>query len=374
LAIAVLPFILWQIERKSLFWSSIGIAFLIISHNSLAVLFLGLMLSYIILDLYVSKNKNELFKKYFLMVILSLGLSAFFWIPAFFELQYTVFSQTQVSEWSNYFASINLIGVSTLFVLFITVLFIVNSIIKVKKHRLTLLLFIVGLVSVFFSSSLSASFWNILPVSFIQFPFRFLSLSIVSVSFLAACIVSASPKKLKIPITILSLIILMLSAKPFLTPSEFFDKGEGFYATNMDTTTVKNEYMPKWVKQKPVERFAEKVEVVSGDGEVKSLSYNSKKVTFNVDTGSVIRVRVNTVYYPGWDAIVNNQKVEVDYTNKKGVMEFKLPKGENKVEVKFSETPLRLFADSISVISILFLIFYRIISTRTSHIKVKVSS
>jgi len=364
LAIGILPFILWQIERKSFFWVSIGIAFLIISHNTLAVLFSGLIILYMSLNIYISKEKKELLKKFLLIMMFGLGISSFFWIPAFFELQYTVFSQTQISEWSNYFADINLIGFSIIFVLFLTVVFMVTSIIKVKKHRLTLVFFIVGLVSVFFSSSLSTSLWNILPVSFIQFPFRMLSLTIVSVSFLAACIVSSSPKKLKIPIAVISLIILTFSAKPFLTPSEFFDKGEGFYSTNMDTTTVKNEYMPKWVKQKPIERFAEKVEVVSGDGEVKNLSYNSKRVTFNLDAGSVIRVRVNTVYYPGWDAIVNNQKVEVDYTNEKGVIELMIPKGESNIELKFSETPLRLFADLLSIISILFLVFFGSISRK----------
>ena len=364
LSLAVLPFILWQIERRSLFWSAISIAFLIISHNTLAVLFLPIIIIYKLIDLLLKKNKKYVILNTLYLILISLGLSAFFWIPAFLELQYTIFSQTQISEWGSYFADINLIGFSTIFVLSLTAVFMVSSIIKVKKHRLTLLLLIVGLVSVFFSSSLSTTLWNILPVSFIQFPFRFLSLSIVSVSFLIACVIYVSPSKLKIPIAVLSLIILVLSAKPFLTPSEFFDKGEGFYSTNMDTTTVKNEYMPKWVKQKPIERFAEKVEVVSGDGEVKNLSYNSKRVTFNLDAGSVIRVRVNTVYYPGWDAIVNNQKVEVDYTNEKGVIELMIPKGESNIELKFSETPLRLFADLLSIISILFLVFFGSISRK----------
>ncbi|OGH30686.1 MAG: hypothetical protein A3B41_00085 [Candidatus Levybacteria bacterium RIFCSPLOWO2_01_FULL_37_26] len=373
LSLAVLPFILWQIERRSLFWSAISIAFLIISHNTLAVLFLPIIIIYKLIDLLLKKNKKYVILNTLYLILISLGLSAFFWIPAFLELQYTIFSQTQISEWGSYFADINLIGFSTIFVLSLTAVFMVSSIIKVKKHRLTLLLLIVGLVSVFFSSSLSTTLWNILPVSFIQFPFRFLSLSIVSVSFLIACVIYVSPSKLKIPIAVLSLIILVLSAKPFLTPSEFFDKGEGFYSTNMDTTTVKNEYMPKWVEQKPIERFKEKVEIVGGAGTVSNVYYNSKMISFNVSSSDNTKVRINTIYYTGWKALAyapschpersegsldcEGRELTIDYQNEKGLMELEVPKGNNKVKLNFSETPLRLFADLVSLFSFIALIF-----------------
>ncbi|MEK7517831.1 MAG: 6-pyruvoyl-tetrahydropterin synthase-related protein [Patescibacteria group bacterium] len=375
LALAVLPFILWQIERKSLFWSAISIAFLIISHNTLAVLFLGLIIVYMGLDIYISKYKKEQLKKFLLMIMFGLGISAFFWIPAFFELQYTVFSQTQVSEWGAYFADTSLVGFSIIFIILLTTIFFATSRIRIQKHRLTLLLFIISIVSVFFASSPSYHLWNILPVSFIQFPFRFLSLAIACISFLAACIISTSSKNLKIPVAVLSLIILMFSAKPFLTPSDFFDKGEGIYATNMDTTTVKNEYMPKWVKEKPIERFKEKVEIVEGVGKVETVSYNSKKITFDVLSKENMKVRVNTIYYPGWNAKFypsrchpeldsgsndndcKGKELSIDYQNNKGVMELQMPKGESRVELKFSETPLRLTSNIISFLSLLAILF-----------------
>jgi len=425
LALAIMPFILWQIERKSFFWSSMGIGFLIVSHNTLALLFLPILFIYAILRYRLS----ALLKIYWYIgiFVVGLGLSAFFWLPAFFELQYTVFSQTQVSSVNSYFASIDLIGFSTIFVLFLTALFIITSIIKIQKHRLTALLLVIGLISVFFATSPSAPLWNILPVSFIQFPFRFLSLTIVCVAFLAAAVINAlnhrhsgersdsripnghkrfwasqndSLKRLVLG-TIL-IVLLAVSSFKYLRPSEFFDKGEGFYSTNMDTTTVKNEYMPKWIKQKPVGRFKEKVEVAEGVGSVNNLVYNSKKITFDVFAEENTKVRVNTVYYPGWNGLVypsschpeasaegsreilrnasndndcEGKELAIDYQNEKGVMELEVPKGENKIELNFSETPLRLFADLLSIISILFLVSYGSISRKgQGHIKVKVSS
>lgn len=358
LSLAVMPFVLWQIERKSLFWTALGIAFLIISHNTLAILFLGLILIYLSLDIYVSKDKRNLLRKYLLMPIFGLGISSFFWIPAFFELKYTVFSQTQVSEWSKYFSNLSLIGISTFFVFVLTIIFFIMGIIKLSKHRLTGIFLAIGILSLFFASSFSSPLWNVLPVSFIQFPFRFLSLTIVSISFLAACVISTAPNRLKIPITVLSLIILTLSAKPFLTPSEFFDKGEGFYATNMDTTTVKNEYMQKWVKEKPIERFKEKVEIVEGIGSVNNLVYNSKKIVFNADVQDNIRVRINTIYYPGWRLMVDDNDTAISYANEQGVMEILVPKGNHLVQARFEETSLRLASDIISVLSIFVLLLF----------------
>lgn len=353
LAIAIVPFVLWQLERKSFFWGSIGIALLILSHNTLALLFLGLVLVYINLDIYISKDKRNLLSRYLLILMFGFGVSSFFWLPAFLELPYTVFSQTQISEWDKYFASIELIGVSTIFVLLLTAFFFVTSKIQIQKHRLTVLLFVVGLISVFFASPVSTPLWKILPVSFIQFPFRFLSLAIVSISFLAACIVYTSPKKLKIPITVLSLIILMFSAKPNLAPSEFFDKGDLYYATNEDSTTVKNEYLPIWVKNNPKSHFKEKVEIISGT--ISDLKVRPNSINFVASSAENTQTTINTIYFPGWKVNVDDNSSEINYKDS-GLIKFNLLAGTHKIVAYFSETPVRITSNAISAVSLLILL------------------
>lgn len=345
LALSILPFVLWQIERKSLFWSSMGIAFLILSHNTLALLFLPIVIFYILL------NSQ-------LLTLLGLGISAFFWIPAVVELRHTNFFQTQISDFRNYFADTDLIGISSFLVLILSFL-LFYKVQPLKRLNLPAKLFtfflIIAILSILLSSSLSAPLWEILPVSFVQFPFRFLSLAIFCASFLLAYSLSVLPKRLKTITGFLILISTINFSQPFLTPSQFFDKGEGFYATNEGTTTVQDEYMPKWVKVKPTNHLQNKIEVLKGDIAINNLSHNSKKIMFDTSSATGGKLQVNTIYYPGWKAFINGNETVIDYSNKRGLTELSIPKGKNSVVVTFTETPLRLVSDIVSILSLLLL-------------------
>jgi len=367
LALAVIPFILWQIERKSLFFSSLGIAFLILSHNTLALLFLPLITVYaIIVRANDSESRTRKFTyRNFLSLIFGIGISSFFWIPAIFELQYTRFSQTQVSDFRNYFADIGLIGVSTVVVLALSMFFFykVQPWKRLNLHvnlheKLFVFFLIIGVVSALFSLDISKSLWNFLPSSFIQFPFRLLSYLILSVSFLSAYIIYQLKGNLRYFVSIFFISILAFSAFSYIKPSEFFDKPEGFYATNEGTTTVQDEYLPKWIKQKPAEHFKEKVEIISGKGSIENLVYNSKKMSFSTQLSVDSKVIINTIYYPGWKAYVDGNQSNIKYNNNQGIMELSAPNGNHIIKLSFSETPLRLFADITSILSFIILVFY----------------
>lgn len=353
LALAVVPFILWQIERNSFFWITIGIAFLILAHNILAVLFLFFIIVYLVFNVLISSNKNILIYYYTSILVLALGLSSFFWLPAVFDLQYTVFQKVSVSDYSKYFADANLIGFSTLFIfLSITALFLLKEI-KISKHRLIVLLFVIGLISVFFATSFSSQLWKVLPVFFMQFPFRVLSITILCTAFLASYAISVLTNKGKIILGLIFLAFAIFSAKSYIIPSRFFDKGEGFYATNEGTTTVQDEYMPKWVEEKPKEHFKEKV---TGTAEISNLVYNSRRILFNISSSEDSQVSINTVYFPGFKAFIDEKATAINYNNRRGVINLKVSKGKHTVKLLFSETPFRLFTDFITIISFILLL------------------
>lgn len=356
LALGIVPFILWQIERRSFVWGSVGIFFLILSHNTLAVLFLIFIALYAILDIYVSKNRN--LKSYYgFIAVIGLGLSSFFSIPAVFDLQYTVFSKTQVSDWSKYFSDFTQIGFSTL-IIFLTFIFLVGiKKIDIKKHRLTLLMFAVGAVSIFLSTSVSSNLWKILPSSFVQFPFRFLSVAILATAFLSGSLISQFKNKLQIGVLIVFLVLVFFSSKNFLTPNISQNYPDSFYSTNQDSTTVKNEYMPRWVEQVPNKMASQVAEVLSGESKLKNLVSKGTNIKFDLDSKGKSLIQISKIYFPGWEVYIDGGKTNIFYNNRYGIIQFEVGKGNHIIEAKFHETNVRLLSDVISIVSLFLLIF-----------------
>jgi len=193
-----------------------------------------------------------------------------------------------------------------------------------------------------------------LPVSFIQFPFRFLSLAIIPTAFLAATLISVLKGKQKIIVGVVILALVFLSSKQFLTPSAFQNYPDSFYSTNQDSTTVKNEYMPKWVKKVPVEMAPSKIINLNGNEKINVRTITASKIEFDTFLAMKRSIRVNTVYFPGWNLYVNATKSNIIHDD--GLIDFNLNKGENRVSVRFEETPVRLVADLVSIFSLFILL------------------
>lgn len=346
LALCVAPFIFWQIERRSFLWTSLGISFLILSHNTLAVLFLPIITLYLI-------SRGLAWTVYFLPAIaLGFGLASFFWIPAIFDLRYVIFQKIQISEWQNYFASLSLIGI-------VPVLVIVWCFLKLRfmSNRTVSIMFYLNFISLFLSLPISSFVWKFLPVSFIQFPFRFLSVTILLTGFLAAFFLNKIKGKTSFLLGGAFIMIIFFSSFSYLTPQAFFDKGDLYYATNEDTTTVRKEYMPIWISSAPAERYREKVEIVNG--EISDLKVSSNNVNFVASSAKNTEITINTVYFPGWKAFVDNKKVKLNYANN-GLIKISMPSGTHTIGARFGETPIRILSNLISLSSLLMLLFIAI--------------
>lgn len=344
LALAVVPFILWQIERKSLLFVSLSIALLILSHNILAVLFVPIVFIYSFIKL-----KTIRYTLY--VLLLGLGLSSFFWIPAIYDLQYTVFSKTTVSDWQNHFAGLDIIGLSTYVLLFLTAVIFFLQRKKKKEHILPLIMFVVGAISLTFAIPISKVLWELLPVSFIQYPFRLLSVTILTGAFLAAFVVYKINKKITIWTGLAFIVLTFLSAWPIMNSIQYVDKGDAFYSTNMHSTTIKNEYMPKWVKTVPTEKPEQAVEIVERLGKVENIMVDNREIRFTVSMENSGAVRIQRIYFPGWKAFVNGEEADIFYENDRGVMDVAVSKGQSNVLITFTETPIRLVSDILSLSS-----------------------
>ena len=347
LALAIVPFTLWQIERKSFFWSALGIAFLIISHNTLALLFLPIIFIYGLLRYKISDSQLKIYQ-YIGIFAVGLGASAFFWIPALFDLQYTVFFKTKISEWQNYFPNIDIVSYLSLIIIGISIIAAIRN--KVKGNTLFFLL--LGLMSLFLATAISSSVWKVLPISFVQFPFRFLSIEILAVSYLVGSIISNIKGTARLVVGGILIILIFISAYQY-KPSVFFDKGDLYYATNEDSTTVKKEYMPIWVKNNPTEHYKEKAEIVNG--KISDLKVRPNNIGFVASSTQEMKIKINTIYFPGWIVNVDGKSTSINYEDE-GLIKINIPAGAHTIKASFKETPIRLISDAISIGSILILL------------------
>ncbi len=119
-----------------------------------------------------------------------------------------------------------------------------------------------------------------------------------------------------------------------------------------ETTTWDDEYLPKWVKEKPKDYEGEKVKIISGQGKITDLDwgYYQKSFVFSGEEESVLELA--HIYYPGWKVLVNGQPKEIDYSNDGGLMTVSLSPGRNEVNFVFSRTPLRLTFEIVSLIGL----------------------
>lgn len=359
LAITIVPLILWQIERRNFLLTTISLALLIPAHNSLALLFLPIMIVYMLIRKYYN------WQYILLTVVYALGIAAFFWIPALFDKQFTVFDTVQVSNFFSYFSYIktwNLIGIVSLFIIMEAVF----SIIKKETSKFFWFFFCLSLLSILLTLPVVENFWKLIPgKEFIQFPFRFLSVTILGVSGLTTYTVE---KRKKISTTLVTIIIILLYFSSWnILPKNYQDYADTFYTTNQDSTTVKNEYMPIWAKhQTPASSEHQrgesnikhqKIEYISGDGNITDIQSRGTNLRFNVITNTKSTIQLPIVYFPGWVIKVDNIPTDIRYKNPNGLIQFLLPIGRHTIVAYFTETNVRMLADIISLFSVIMTIF-----------------
>jgi len=362
IAISLLPLLLLSLEKKNLLIGSISFALLITSHNILSILFFPFLVFYSVIFIKPIKTSFFIFS-------LGISLSAFFWLPALYDRRYTVFDQIKISSWNEFFVTGNnffLLGWGSLLIVLISLFFLIKY-----KEKMNLFFLIIFVISLFFSLSISTFFWQfpILP-KFVQFPWRFLSLAGITISFLAAYIIEKSINKIKIFLSIIIFIIFFFSVLPIINKIKYINEQEGYYSTNEDTTTVKNEYMPVWVKNIPKSHPDNKAEIISGEGEIKLISQNSKKINIDTDIKKSSVIKINSVYFPGWQAKINGNTSRIIYNNPEGIMLLSLKPGKNNILLTWNETPIRQISDIISILS-LFIILYVLIKPQIKILKTK---
>lgn len=396
---ALFPFILLFVynlftHKEKLFFSvlaGIFLSLLIPTHNIMAVLFIPVLLVFVA-GLYFSKL-NRVHPGYFVILFsIGLGLSAFFYLPALLEKQNIVLSVIPIADRSLYFVNplallFSPFGYGTptdvnpfsyqiglpLILTFLIVCFLLIKRIFRSSHdqKNTFILFLAGLAVVFLFLLFSPAefIWRTLPLlKEINYPWTLLSQIGLIFSFVAGFL--CTQKKLYTYIAVLCGVLVIWLYMPYAKPYEYVDRGDMYYMTNHATTTSSNELMPLWVSSHPNTLVDTKVILQNNQGSISDLSVSSDEITFHASLASSAAVRINTIYYPGWVVTKDNTDIHFTYENDLGVIDIQLPQGKHTIRLEFTETPLRIFANMLSVLTFLTVFIYLIykLVSKTSKI------
>ncbi len=371
LALGMLPFVFWAITKGNILLGPIFFAFLILSHNVTALIFAPVLL---VFGLFVVNKKKETI----ITFLLGLGLSAWFFLPAIWEKPLTKFDsifshfyqdqfpsllQLIHSPWGyglshpqnpqtgdmSYQLGLIHIGIMLVYSLW----FIVYG--RKSKYK-TFGFFILGgfALSVFLMLKISQPVWDNLPfLNLVQFPWRFLSLSVFMASVGAALLVKFLPYR---KILFLALFALVIYAnRNHWNINEKFDPGEDYYLSLKTTSTTYGEHLPIWgrIMDKPI---ASKLEFVDLGGSIKVVKDQSAQVIAIVEATAASKLRFNQYYFPGWNIKVDNKPVSFNFKvegESYGLPVFDIEKGKHIVLAEFKNTADRNLADGISIVSLL---------------------
>lgn len=367
LGFVFIPLVFWAIDliprhpRWAVIFGSLATAALVLSHNIL-VMFLILALIYGGLTL-----SKKFWPHLSIMFILAAALSAYFWIPALLELKLVYASQLSVANPTYHLVSLRQLilpswnygpsnpadPTSMSFQIGLANWLVVVGSLILALEKFFLFIFF---VSVLLMLKLSAFIWQLIPgIGVIQFPWRLLSI----ITFTTAALTATTLNRFRSPIPsavfILTALILNLN---YARPSTYTFVPDSVYATNDDTTTVQQEYLPLWVKDKPKQRLGDRVLFTSGRGVISNLTETNREIVFTADASEKTiptKIRLAQIYYPGWQASVKGQPVSIDYSDN-GLISLNLNWGTSPIRVFWQEPTYRQVVNYLSLITLFGLI------------------
>lgn len=406
--IAFIPFVFYaffQVHQTRKFryvvLGSFAFAAIIASHNLSAMMVTPFILLFSVF-LLLQKVKTQKKKNLLILVTLISGvlLSSFYWLPALSEMKYTNVSG-QVgggADYRDHFVCLMQLwdspwgfGGSTasctdgmsyrvgkLHLIFV---FLITPLLFMAKQKRTKVAIGFGLgvfiISVFLTLQISQLIWEGLRVmEYIQYPWRYLGITSLSIAFLAGGIVlypKTITKNLKTQRTYIGVLIVLVAIgslglylKLFM-PQQMSNLSANDY-TNVETiryTTSKlsDEYLPKDFKKPEYSKDVPRLpyDSIQGSSNITVESDTTKRLVLSIDANEDSEILIHKAYFPFWHIFVDGKEVPFDIIDRGLVVS--LPEGEHTIEVLYKSTVMQMIGNTLSIIGII-VIFVGIILTR----------
>ena len=384
LAFAFAPLVLYFIYKiykksdiKYSLSGSLSLALLILAHNAIALITMPFIFFYSLYLLYLSKNRKSLITNLSSLIILGFALSAFFWVPGLLEAKYTLRNIVTKGGYVNSFVSFKALvygpwnyggsGVFTqqlgiiqwLALILSPVLAFALWLKRDKNFLLTVACLLYTLLAIFLMLPISNFLWTkIMLLQNLQFPWRFLAITVFSTAVLAALTINRIPKKLQLITVLILIAIVLFVSKDYLKAKDYLYKPPSFYTGIYDSTTDTGESSPIWSVRFMEHTPKTHLEVLDGKATVKEIERTSTNHLYAANATKKTLFAENTLYFPGWQILANGTPVAIQFQDPhyKGIMTFKLNPGTYRIQAVYHETKLRFVCDLLSLISLITLV------------------
>jgi uncharacterized membrane protein len=317
------------------------------------------------------------------LIFLGLGISSFFWLPAVVEMGYTsvagqvsatadyrdhfvCFGQLWSSLWGFGGSAPGCLDGMSFVLGKLHLLLAVTGVVawfmgirEKGKHigSVGLALFI---ISVFFMTEISQVVWSYVPgFAYLQYPWRFLAVASLGLSLLGSLSVETAKKPaIKTVLTLLCVLVLMLGNVKWFFPQYTYEKDSEAFETASDlrwrVSKISDEYLPPGIVRPTEESEAIFDTIRVQDGlTVTSITDTATHMRLTVETTASASIVVNTAYFPGWKYAVNNRDVLPEIQN--GLPVLSILAGTSVIDARFTDTPVRIFANIITAITLVIL-------------------
>jgi hypothetical protein len=364
---------------------SLSVAGIMLSHNQMLLIFSPLIVAWVVLWWVRLKSVRSLFSLT-LSAVFALGLAGFYTLPVLFEQKYA-HVETLVIGYFNYLAhylDLNQIflrinwgyGSSVLgpgdtmsfalgylqWIIPALILIALPFNRRLRSHFPIIIFSLVMLLSsLYMTHSKSTWIWQLIhPLEFLQFPWRFLTVSIFAASLLSGAVVLLLPRKL-IPVLLFALVLLNAAYfrpdkwLPDITDAQKFSGA----SWHLLITSGIFDYLPIYAPHPPADPPGGDLDITSGTGSYYRLAKRSNYQAYSVDVSSPSAVaELQTYYFPGWKIWVDGRLVSVDPSRDPllGRMKIDLSSGSHQIVAKFTNTPVRTLGNIFSLISWVMLI------------------
>jgi hypothetical protein len=397
---AFIPWALWGLyqwldERGPRHWyhllgACLGIALISLSSNPLSLVVLPLLGFYVFFLAWRARSWNALLRGGGVL-LLGLGLSAYFWLPALLERNWvkTFRLLSDYFNYQNHFVYLRQLLSSTwgyglslpgledgmsfelgwvqlaTSLAALLVYFLLRRRQGKAPHGAHLWFFIAVLLGVILLVNGASSWlWDQLTLlQYLEFPWRILALGSLALAYISAYpLVGIASTRVRSGYIIIVIAGLFVTGLAHAKPEGYYQVVDGDYdpqvvaEQNIAVTTAR-EYEPIRVESVPEGvPPPERLLLVEGEARLLDSRITGTRYIWKLDLANPSLLRVATFYYPGWELHLDGESLPIQVNNPYGLIDFSLPAGAHTVEMTFSPTALRLWARAISVVALVLII------------------